>query len=69
MIFLSFNCRGLGNLIETLALKRLVESQNLDIMLLQESLGEGGKLVSKLGKLFGGWEFIYVDNRGKSIHL
>jgi hypothetical protein len=56
----------LGNLVKKQTLKRLIESQNLDIMLLKEYLGQVSKLAFEFEKMFGEWELIYVDIRGKT---
>jgi hypothetical protein len=66
IIHIYLNCIGLGSLVKIQYLKRLFNSQNPDIMLLQESLGDGGEIFCDLGKLFGGWKFIHVDARERS---
>jgi hypothetical protein len=38
-------------------------------MLLQETMGDGSKIVVDLGKLLGEWNFEYIDARGHSCGL
>jgi hypothetical protein len=64
MICMSLNCRGMGSSSKNLALKHIVEIHKPSIIMLQESMGEGGKLVTDLGRLFAGWDFSYLDARG-----
>jgi len=33
--------------------------------MLQETIGEGGGGISNLENLLGGWEFIYLDYKGR----
>ena len=51
MIFLSFNCRGLANPDKRLALKELIAHKPIDIIFLQETLGDGDLLSKKRWKL------------------
>jgi exonuclease III len=48
MICLSFNYRGLKCLVKNNFLKKMIETYKIDIMLLQESMGDGSKLVFEL---------------------
>jgi len=42
-----------------------VENQCRDIILLQELMGEGAKIVDDLVKMLKGWKFFVVDGRGQ----
>jgi hypothetical protein len=67
MICLSLNYRGLGSTSKKHALKRLVESLHLEILLLRKTKEEGrggGVLYEEMAKLLCGWEFI--SNYSKS---
>jgi exonuclease III len=57
MIILALNCRGLGSSSKKKSLRRLVEVNNLDILMLQETMGDSEKIVLDLGKAFVGWDF------------
>jgi hypothetical protein len=52
MKLLSFNCRGVASPSKKLALQRLVEVYQPNILLLQETLGDEGKISSFLESLF-----------------
>ena len=49
-----------------LAVCRLVEYQHIDVLFLQESMGNGFLLVEELESMMSGWTFLPVDARGKS---
>jgi len=61
MKWLSFNCRGIANLPKKLALRRLFESEPVDIIFLQETLGEANQITHILGSLKPGWTFLSLD--------
>ena len=46
--------------------KRLIEQQSLDIIYLQETMGDGGVLVKDMEFLLKGWQFVSVDAKGRS---
>ena len=48
MIFLSFNCRGLANPDKRLALREFIAERAIDILFLQETLGDGISIVAIL---------------------
>jgi exonuclease III len=54
MKLLSFNCRGLASPSKKIALHRLVESTQSDIILLQETLGDANVMVPMMEKLIKG---------------
>eukprot|EP00253_Pinus_taeda_P023209 PITA_23209 len=56
---LSFNCRGL-------ALKRLITSQPIDNILLQETLGPADSISTALSAIAPGWLFSALDSSGRS---
>ena len=66
MIFLSVNCRGLASQSKKLAFRELVRSQNLDIILLQETLGKGDEVINSISKLLPDWVFHALDSVGRS---
>jgi exonuclease III len=45
---MSFNCRGLVGPLKRPTLKRVVSSEHPDVLLLQETLGEGEEVKSSL---------------------
>ena len=65
MILITLNCRGLASKPKKLAVCRLVEVQHVDVLFLQESMGIGHLLVVDLESMLKGWNFIYLDARGK----
>jgi len=63
---LSFNCRGLASSDKKLALRSLIGSVRIDILLLQETLGNGGSINNILSNMLPGWIFHTLDSRGRS---
>lgn len=61
MKWLSLNCRGLTSLPKNLALKRLFESDIVDIIFLQETLGEVDLTSCILHSLKTRWNFQSLD--------
>lgn len=55
---------GLTSLSKRLALKRLVSFSLVDIIFLQETLGDGNKVVGVLESLFPCWSFVASNDRG-----
>ena len=66
MKLLSFNCRGLAGPHKKVALHRLVESSQPDILLLQETMGEEATIVPWLRALSKNWDFVGLDAIGRS---
>jgi exonuclease III len=62
----SFNCRGLAGPLKKLALKRMILTEHLDVLLLQETLGEGVEVDNRLSFLLLDWSFITLDSIGRS---
>ena len=62
---LSFNYWGLAGPHKTSALRWVVELDQSDIILLQETLGDGLEVKTKLERWFGGWSFESLDVRGR----
>jgi exonuclease III len=62
----SFNCRGLAGPLKRPALKRVIDSEHPDILLLQETMGEGEEVKSRLISLLPGWNFETLDATGRS---
>jgi len=69
MKVLSFNCRGVASPSKKIALQRLVESTQLDIMMIQETLGDANLITPLLEILFKGWKFLGFDGKGCSVGL
>ena len=55
MKIMSFNCRGLAGPPKRPALRRVFDLEHPDIMLLQETLGDGDVIKEKLENWFCGW--------------
>ena len=66
MIVMTINCRGLDSKPKKLTVCRLIEDQHVDVIFLQESMGDGVVIVRDLEAMMNGWNFISVDARGKS---
>ena len=66
MKVLSFNCKGLVCPHKRSALRQVVELYQPEIILLQETLGEGLEVKTKVESWFGGWCFETLDGRGRS---
>jgi exonuclease III len=62
----SFNCKGLASPLKRPALKRVIDFEHPDILLLQETLGEGEEVSSRLSSLLPGWKFETLDSFGRS---
>ena len=45
---------------------RLVDDQFIDVLFLQESMGDGKILAREMDSLLKGWVFVWVDAKGKS---
>ena len=58
MIVKNLNCRGLASLPKKLVVHRLVEDQNIDVLFLQEIMGNGLYLAAEMESLLSGWIFI-----------
>ena len=63
---MSFNCQGLAGPHKRSALRRVVNLDCPDIMLLQETMRAGEKIKARLESWFGGWFFETLDARGCS---
>ena len=66
MIVATLNCRVLASLAKKLAVRRLVVDQLIDVLFLQESMGDGKILAGEMESLLKGWVFAWVDAKGKS---
>ena len=66
MILLTLNCRGLDSQPKKIAVKRLIDEQEVDVIFLQEMMIEGCVLVKDLELLIHGWQFISMDAKGRS---
>eukprot|EP00253_Pinus_taeda_P029489 PITA_29489 len=63
---LSYNCRGLASAPKKLALKRLIETKSIDIIMLQETLCSADQISKTFQALTPGWSFISLDVAGRS---
>lgn len=66
MKWLSFNCRGMASASKKLALCRLFEVNPVDIIMLQETLGDADHINRTLSSLNPGWLFYSLDVVGRS---
>jgi hypothetical protein len=62
----SFNCRGLVGPLKKPALKRMILTEHLNVLLLQETLGEGVEVEKRLSLLLPDWSFITMNSIGRS---
>ena len=65
MTVTTLNCQALASLPKKLAVHRLVEDQNIDVLFLQE-MGNGLCLAVEMESMLSGWIFISLDAKGKS---
>ena len=61
MIIMTLNCCGLASKPKKLAVCRLVEEQHIDVVFLQESMGNGVFFVDELESMLKGWSFLSID--------
>ena len=66
MIVMTLNCHWLDSKPKKLAVCRLVEDQHIDVLFLQESMGDGVMFAGELESIMIGWTFLSLDARGKS---
>lgn len=66
MKILSFNCRGLASPEKKLALKHLLLSDLVDVILLQETLCKAEAVIPILSSWLPGWTFHTLDISGRS---
>jgi hypothetical protein len=64
MKILLLNIRWLGGQTKNLALKRLVEVDRQNIVLIQETMRKGDFLVTQLRTVLGNWDFLADDLDG-----
>jgi hypothetical protein len=60
------NVRGLGGKPKILSLNRLLESNFLDIVLLQETMGCVDTIIKNIKEYVKGWQFVSLDYFGSS---
>ena len=65
MILTTLNYRGLASLPKKIASRRLVEEHFIDVLCLQEIMGDGISLDGELELMLSGWVFISLDAKGK----
>ena len=66
MIVMTLNCRGLASKAKKLAICKLVADQSVDVLFLQETMGDGVLFAVNMELLLSGWNFCFVDAKGKS---
>ena len=66
MIVTTLNCRGLASLPKNIAIRRLVKDQFINVLFLQEIMGDGFSLAGELELFLSDWVFISLDAKGKS---
>jgi len=66
MKLLSLNCRGLASPHEKSALKRLINTQEPNIILLQEMMTNSLSIFATLSSLLPRWHFMGIDATGRS---
>ena len=66
MKILSFNCRGLVGPGKKPAFIRVLTLEHPDVIMLQETMGEGEVIRERLESWLPGWSFVTVDARGCS---
>lgn len=66
MKWLSYNYRGMGSSPKKLALHKLFDTEDVDIIMLQETLGEAEHITRIPGSLKPGWKFLSLDAFGQS---
>ena len=64
MKVLSFNCRGLAGPGKKSAFIRVLTLEHPDVILLQETIGEGEVIRERLEIWLPRWSFVTVDARG-----
>jgi hypothetical protein len=63
---LFFNARRVGGIPKHLSLNQLIQSHNLEVILLQETNCEGYKVRAILEKWLKNWSFCTIDVEGQS---
>ena len=66
MIVMTLNVRGLACKPKKLAICRMVADQSVDVLFLQETMGDGVLFAGNMELLLPGWTFCSVDAKGKS---
>lgn len=66
MIIVSLNMRGLGGRPKQLALHKLIDMLQLDLVLLQETMMNGDKARDLSAQFLAGWEMCSIDSNGQS---
>ena len=64
--FLSLNCKGLASTRKKIALKRVVQVQKLDIIILQETLGTEEEVSRVLSSISSSFTFLAHSAKGHS---
>ena len=69
MKLLTYNCRGLASSPKKIAIKRLLLTNQQDIIFLQETLSDEEVATKMLSTLLPGWAFMDQSPKGKSGEL
>ena len=65
MIMMTLNCRGLASIPKKLAVCRLVADQHIDVLFIQETMGDGFIFAGEMETLLNRWSFVSMDSKGK----
>ena len=60
MIVMTLNYRGLASKPKKLAICRLVSEQSVDVLFLQETMGDGVLFAGNMESLLPGWTFFFL---------
>lgn len=66
---LSYNCKGLASAPKKLVMKRLIETESIHIIMLQETLCSAEQISKTFQSLTPGWSFIALDATSRSSSL
>ena len=58
MIMMTLNCRGLASIPKKLVVCRLVDEQFINVLFLQETMGDGVIFVGELESMLKYWRFV-----------
>jgi hypothetical protein len=64
MLMISFNIKGLGKTSKQISLGRIMDIHKPFVMIIQETMGEGKKVIEDLYKSWKEWDFLTLDVAG-----
>ena len=65
MIVMTLNCIGLASKPQKIAICRLVVDESVNILFIQETMGDGVRYACSLESMLPGWSFCSMDAKGK----